>query len=215
MKAVVFTFFGIISITSMSASAQQELSPVELNARIVFLKQELAERKICLKYRASGVKQGAFDYRLRFPSCTDFLLAGNYIERFFPDPEKDLTLYEQCYDSGYRYGYVMENIKQWAPCAVEMNRIIEEANQESIEKCRSLAREEKSKLLDLEAQIRNDFQNGMNSELAKKYAEVIFFSKSGFGHQAWDDLIKVTKKSQMDTWSCHYILNKEVFGVTP
>jgi len=209
---LVFIFSTLLAFfAGLSPASDQD----KINNRIQLLKLETAEKKRCLRYRDAGQSRGSYEYRLSFPSCTDFLLAGDWLKVFFPPPEKGLNLEEQCFDSGYRYGYVMENIKQWTPCAHQLHAVIEAANQESMAKCRALAAEEKIRFENLRDHILENSQRSLNSDLSKKYAQIIFFSEHGFGSKVWQELLKLAELSQKEAFSCHYIINQEVMEDSP
>jgi hypothetical protein len=199
-------------MTGSTASLAQSESTISPKETVWLFKLANAERKRCSRYKVAGQKAGAREYKMRFKTCTDFVLAGGTFDRFFPDPDPNMDADEKCYDAGYRYGYVMENVRQWTPCSEELSKTIATANADAVANCRKAAVDQKLSLKSLENEIYELSDHGISLSEAQEFARIVFFSEVGFGAQAWDDLLALTADVQQDVVSCQLILATDIFG---
>jgi hypothetical protein len=196
----------------MGFGADDEELAAKLKERIWLLKIESAERKRCTRFYRAGETGGTRAYKLQFKTCTDFALAAGSFDRFFPVEDQDTDDDFKCYNSGFRYGYMMANIKQWEPCAEELTAIIERANVESIERCKKNSELQRTTFQNLKAEMMALNEKGVDQELSDEYARIVFFSENGYGGQVWDDLLKISAKAQTDIVPCHIIMASGAFG---
>ncbi len=195
---------------ALSSTDREKLA--ELKQTSWFYKLQAAERKNCRRFYRSGEYAGARAYSMRFKSCSDFLLAGGSFDRFFPTQDPQLDPEDKCFDSGYRYGYLMENHRQWTPCAEELSALISEANTEAIAECRKIASETSRSLTEIVDNMKSGINGDQDERDIEAFARILFFTNAGFGASVWNDVLKLVVKGQKDIISCEIILASGLAG---
>lgn len=169
-----------------------------------------SERTICRRFFQSGNSAGSRAYKMRFKTCSDFLLEGGNSDLFFGHTDENSTLEEQCFQSGYRYGYVMENHSQWTPCADELTNVISEANAQAVSECQQKSLSQKALFLGLKNELYEKKSEEFSLRDAEFYAKILFFTDAGFGSHVWNDILNFAVKGQKELISCELILTHAI-----
>ncbi|MFY7929438.1 MAG: hypothetical protein ACOVS5_11265 [Oligoflexus sp.] len=203
------TLLLLTMIIGAQCFAQSDLSARD---RFLYLRYSKMERNSCLRLEKHGYSAGQRHYRQTFRSCTDFLLAGGSFDTFFTPQAPNLSREEQCYDSGYRYGYVQESVKQWSPCADQYIEALVKSNADLVEQCKKMSMSAVASAEKFSEDLQGALEASDDPQIIEDFARIIYVAELGYGYKVWDKVLELTAIPKVDKLACSIVLSKNLLG---
>ncbi len=118
-------------------------SPESLTAKWQKMLSEQSSRQSCLFHIDQGYRAGKLYYEIQVPSCPQYLLLAqsgiNLFQHLSDLTISTLNVEEECYDSGWRYGYLEAHNALWDACSMELSKHYADNAKDLLSRCEETA----------------------------------------------------------------------------